>query len=55
MFKKHELMLSLEKTEVVWVGQLREELNTRVEGKVIKQGDGLCTMAEWLQKIDVRR
>ena len=37
MFKKHGLKMSLDKTEVMWVGKHREELNIRLEGKDIKQ------------------
>ena len=33
--------MSLEKTEVMWVGHQREELNIRLDGKEIKQVDGL--------------
>ena len=29
--------MNLEKTEVMWVGKHREELNIRLEGKDIKQ------------------
>ena len=37
MFKKHGLKMNLDKTEVIWVGKHREELNIRLEGKDIKQ------------------
>ena len=37
MFKKHGLKVNLDKTEVMWVGKHREELNIRLEGKDIKQ------------------
>ena len=37
MFKKHGLTMNLDKTEVMWVGKHREELNIRLEGKYIKQ------------------
>ena len=37
MFKKHGLKMNLDKTEVVWVGKQRAELNIRLEGKEIKQ------------------
>ncbi len=37
MFKKHGLKMNLDKTEVMWVGKQREELNIRLEGKDIKQ------------------
>ena len=40
VFKKHGLGMSLEKTEVMWVGHQREELNIRLDGKEIKQVDG---------------
>ena len=29
MFKKHGLIMSLKKTEIMWVGHQREELNIR--------------------------
>ena len=37
MFKKHGLKMNFDKTEVMWVGKHREELNIRLEGKDIKQ------------------
>ena len=37
MFKKHGLKMNLDKTEVIWVGKQREELNIRLEEKDIKQ------------------
>ena len=37
MFKKHGLKINLDKTEVMWVGKLREEPNIRLERKDIKQ------------------
>ena len=40
VFKKHGLRMKLEKTEVMWVGHQREELNIRLDGKEIKQVDG---------------
>ena len=40
VFEKHRLRMSLEKTEVMWVGRQREELNIRLDGKDIKQVDG---------------
>ena len=40
VFKKHGLRMSLEKTEVMWIGHQREELNIRLDGKEIKQVDG---------------
>ena len=36
-FKKHDLKMNLDKTEVMWVGQQREELNISLEGNEIKQ------------------
>ena len=39
VFEKHGLRMSLEKTEVMWVGHQREELNTRLDSKEIKQVD----------------
>ena len=40
VFEKHGLRMSLEKTEVIWIGHQREELNIRLDGKEIKQVDG---------------
>ena len=40
VFEKHGLRMSLEKTEVMWVGHQKEELNIRLDGKEIKQVDG---------------
>ena len=37
MFEKHGLNMNLDKTEVMWVGKQREELNIRLEEKDIKQ------------------
>ena len=37
MFKKHGLKMNIDKTEVMWVGKQREELNIRLEGKDVKQ------------------
>ena len=37
MFKKHGLKMNRDKTEVMWVGKQREELNIRLEEKDIKQ------------------
>ena len=40
MIEKHGLRMRLEKTEVMWVGHQREELNSRLDGKEIKHVDG---------------
>ena len=40
VFKKHGLKMSLEKTEVMWVGHQREDLNISLDGKEINQVDG---------------
>ena len=37
MFKKHGLKMNPDKTEVMWVGKQRAELNIMMEGKYIKQ------------------
>ena len=37
VFKKLGMRMSLDKTEVMWVGHKREELNIKLDGKVIKQ------------------
>ena len=39
VFKKHGLRMSLEKTEVMWVGHQREELTIILDSKEIKQVD----------------
>ena len=58
VFEKHRLRMSLEKTEVMWVGQQREELNIRLDGKEIKQVDGFVYLGGMVtedqrQKCDV--
>ena len=55
VFEKHGLGMSLEKTEVVWVGHQREELNIRLDGKKIKQLDGFFTLEEWLRRMGIQR
>ena len=37
LIKKFRLNMNLDRTEVMWVGKQREELNIRLEGKCIKQ------------------
>ena len=37
MCKKYGLKMNLDKAEVMWVGNQREDLNIRLEGKDIKQ------------------
>ena len=54
VFEKHGLRMSLEKTEVMWVGQQREELNIRLDGKEIKQVDGFVYL-EWLRRMVIQR
>ena len=48
MFKKHGLKMNLDKTEVMWVGKHREELNIRLEGKDIKASKEFCVSA-WVE------
>ncbi len=36
MFKKHGLKMNLDKTEVMWVGKQREELNIRARIHVLR-------------------
>ena len=60
VFKKHGLRMSLEKTEVMWVGHQREELNIRLDGKEIKQVDGFVYLGgmvteDGLSAAEVRR
>ena len=40
VFMNHGRRMSLEKTEVMWVGHQRKELNIRLDSKEIKQVDG---------------
>ena len=40
VFKKHGLKMSRVKTEVMWVGHQREDLNISLDGKEINQVDG---------------
>ena len=43
VFQKHGLKMNLDKTEVMWVGKQREELNIRLEGKdIIKASKEFC-------------
>ncbi len=37
MFKKHGLKMNIDKTEVMWIGKQREELNIKLEGKYINK------------------
>ena len=37
LFKKHGLKTNLDKTEVMWVGKQREELNIRLEGNILSK------------------
>ena len=36
-FKKHGLTMNLDKTDVMWIGKQREELNIRLDGRDIMQ------------------
>ena len=40
VFKKHGRRMSREKTEVMWVGHQREDLNISLDGKEINKVDG---------------
>ena len=42
IFSKHGLRVSLEKTEVLWVGQQKENLDIRLDGKKLNQTRHLC-------------
>ena len=60
MFKKHVLKMSLEKTEVMWVGHQREELSIRLDGKEVKQVDGFVylggmVMEDGHSEVEVQR
>ena len=60
VFKKHEMRMSLEKTEVMWVGNQREELNIRLGGKEITQVDGFVYLGGMVtedghSEVEVRR
>ena len=39
MFRRHGPRVSLEKTEVMWVGQSRKQLEIHMDGKKLKQRD----------------
>ena len=39
MFNRHGLRVSLEKTEVMWVGPRRKELDIHLDGKKLKRRD----------------
>ena len=60
VFKKDGLRMSLEKTEVMWVGRQREELNIRLSGKEIKQVNdfvylGGMVMEDGHSEVEVRQ
>ncbi len=60
MFKKHGLKMNIDKTEVMWVGKQREELNIGLEGRYIKQVKNLLYMGGHLSEngrvdVEVRR
>ena len=60
VFEKHGLRMSLEKTEVMWVGHQRKELNIRLDGMEIMQVDGFVYLggmvtADELSAAEVRR
>ena len=60
MFKKHGLKMSLDKTEVMWVGKQRDELHIMLEGKDIKQVNNLVYLGgniseNWPVGVEVRR
>lgn len=39
---------------MMWVGEQREEVNNSLERKENTQSGGLCTLAEWLDKMGVQ-
>ena len=52
--------MSLEKTEVMWIGNQREKLNIRLDGKEIKQVDGFVYLGGMVtedghSEVEVRR
>ena len=56
----HGLRTSREKTEVMWVGHQREELNIMLESKEIKQMDGFVYLGGMVtedghSEVEVRR
>ena len=55
VFEKHGLRMSLEKTEVMWVGHQREELNIRLDGKEIKQVDGFVYLGGMVTGMGIQR
>ena len=60
LYKKRGLRMSLEKTEVMWVAQQREELNIRLDGKEIKLVDsfvylGGMVMEDGHSEVEVQR
>ena len=60
MFKKHGLKMNIDKTEVMWVGKQREELNIGLEGRYIKQVKNFVYMGGHLSEngrvdVEVRR
>ena len=60
MFKKHGLKMNIDKTEVMWVGKQREELNIGLEGRYIKQVKNFVYMGGYVSEngrvdVEVRR
>ena len=60
MFKKHGLKMNLDKTDVMWVGKQREELNIMLEGKDIKQVNNCVYLGQNISEngrvdVEVRR
>ena len=60
IFGKHGLRVSLEKTEVLWVGQQKKDLDIRLDGKKLNQQDssvylGGVVCGDGSTKTDIRR
>ena len=51
LFQKLGLQMNVVKTDVMWVGKQRDELNIRLEGKYIKQ---VTTVAYIWEEIHMR-
>ena len=55
IFSRLGLSVSLEKTEVMWVGHRRKELKIHLDGKKLKQRDILSTWTERYVEMAIRQ
>ena len=60
MFQKDGLKMNLDKTEVMWVGEQRDEINIRLEERDFKQVENVVYLGEHISEngrveVEVRR